>query len=75
MYGVERSVVALTKEVGIVDGRAMLEVSGSEGVGVVELRSGSVAFGRSHAVCFLSVFGFVNNWRRCHMPCSYRSGT
>ena len=56
MYGVERSVVALTKEVGIVEGKAILEVSGSEGVGMVELRSGLVAFGRSHAVYFSSVF-------------------
>jgi hypothetical protein len=54
MYGVERSVVALTREVGVVDGMAMLEVKGNEGadgVGIVELRFGSVIFGKSHAVC------------------------
>jgi hypothetical protein len=74
MYGVERSAVALTREVGAVDDRTMLEVSGNEGVGVVVLRSGSVAFGRSHAVCFLLVFGIVNKLRRWHSPYSCRSG-
>lgn len=57
MYGVERSVVALLRAVGNVEGMAILEVKGSvgvDGVGVVVLRFAAVTFsGRSHAVCSL----------------------
>jgi hypothetical protein len=57
MYGVERSVVALARAVGRVDGRAMLADIGRVGVSAgdaVVLRSGplgAVMFsGKSHAV-------------------------
>jgi hypothetical protein len=62
MYGVERSVVALVRDVGTVDGTVRLAVKGSVGV----TRLGTVAFvpgiagavalsGRSHDVCCFSV--------------------
>jgi hypothetical protein len=57
MYGVERSVVALTRLVGSVDGMTMLDDNGSvgvNGVGTVVLRPGVVGMlallGRSHEV-------------------------
>jgi len=55
MYGVERSLVALTMDVGTTEGRTMLAVNGRvgiDGMGVVMFVVGSVMlFGRSHAVC------------------------
>jgi hypothetical protein len=54
MYGVERSVVALIKEVGTAEGMTILELRGKLGgsdVGVVPLALGTVVLsGRSHAV-------------------------
>lgn len=67
MYGVERSVVALARPDGSVEGKSTLEVKGSvgdngvgvngvgvPGAGVVVFRPGTVTLlGRSHAVCRL----------------------
>lgn len=51
MYGVDRSVVALVREVGKLDGKAMLELRGSVGVSGVGVVLLSVPlFGNSHAV-------------------------
>jgi hypothetical protein len=77
MYGVERSVVALLRAVGNVEGMTILEVKGSvgvSGVGVVVLRLGTVMlFGRSHAVCSLISDGIpaFKDWVR-QIPCLYQ---
>jgi hypothetical protein len=59
MYGVERSVVALTRDVGTAEGTAKLVVKGSVGVnrlGVVAFVAGAVTLsGRSQDVCCVSV--------------------
>jgi hypothetical protein len=78
MYTVERSVVALTREVGIVDGRTTLEVRGSvgtDGTGKVVLSVVSVRLGRSHAVCCSSVTSFSPTAINEYAPCWYQPGT
>jgi hypothetical protein len=64
MYGVERSVVAFVRDVGIAEGTAMLVVKGSVGVTRLGVVAGGVALlGSSHSVCCLSVI------RPCNCQC------
>jgi hypothetical protein len=61
MYGVERSVVALVRDVGIAEGTAMLVVKGNVGVTRLGVVVGGVALlGSSHSVCYLSVITFLH---------------
>lgn len=80
MYGVERSVVALARDVGIVEGRAMLDVKGRVGVngaGVVRFVVGSTVMllGRSHAVFQSCSSATSQDRKEVNIPCSYQLRT
>lgn len=79
MYGVERSVVVLVREVGKVDGKAMLEVIGRLGVtGVGAVPLSVLLFGRSQAVyTSLCQSSCPKSWstQGQDIPYSYQPGT